>query len=207
MVCGEGAGGICVLLVSLVCGGVAAQEEAALLVPEEPQWWVPTLHATGVVVGSRVALSVMWSEAFDPLEFERNRSQLATSWSSPPSWDADAAAFEWDGDPWVINVVGHGLMGSEFYLRYRQHGHGPWASAGLTAAWSTGWEYAVEGWHKQPSGLDLVWTPVAGLALGELRFWLYRASQQVSSPGGRLALAWLIDPFGQLERSLLGVPY
>ena len=28
-------------------------------------------------------------------------------------------ALEWDGDPWYVNTLGHGLFGSELYLRAR----------------------------------------------------------------------------------------
>ncbi|MEL6182564.1 MAG: hypothetical protein AAFS10_26645, partial [Myxococcota bacterium] len=94
--------GTAVLLLVLGCaqkGALAqdhhasAQERAATLAPDEPQWRVPTLHAGGVVLGSRVALSVLWPEAFDPTAVTRNRRQFAQSWSSWPAWDQDAALF------------------------------------------------------------------------------------------------------------------
>mgnify|MGYP000856152690 CR=1 FL=1 len=51
----------------------------------------------------------------------------------PPLFDPKRRAFEWDGDPWTINVIGHGLMGSELYVRARACSFG-WAGSLAFAA-------------------------------------------------------------------------
>ena len=98
-------------------------------------------------------------------------------------------------------------MGSEFYLRYRQARFPSWAALGMTVAWTLVWEYLVEAWHKQPSGIDIIWTPVAGAMIGEGRYQLYLRIRSMDRSTGRHLLLYLIDPLGQLERDLLGTRF
>ena len=167
---------------------------------------MPGVHAAAVLAGQRVALSVLWPESFDPTTVGANASRLATAWSSGPRLDTRAPWFESDGDPWELNALGHGLMGSELYLRYRETHHQPWAALAATAAWTLVWEYGVEAWHKQPSAIDLAWTPAGGALLGELRFAAIRALRAGPDAAGPRLLLYLVDPLGQLERDLFGLP-
>ncbi len=115
--------------------------------------------------------------------------------------------FQWDGDPWAHNLIGHSVMGSEFYLRHRQARFPAWAALCMTLAWTLAWEYMVESWHKQPSLIDIVWTPVGGAMLGEGRYQLYRRVRRMERSAGRHLLLYLLDPLGQLERDLLGLSF
>jgi len=176
--------------------------------PPRPRWLVPTLHAGGLLLVLRASASLAWPQTYDLTRVSRNADTFARSWSSAPAFDTRRGFFEWDGDPWPLNLVGHGLMGSELYLRYRE-AHHPWWVAGLmTLAFTFVWEYLIEGWHKQPSGIDLLWTPTGGALLGEGRYQLYRLARRRLRPSaGRHVLLYLLDPLGQLERDLLGLSY
>jgi hypothetical protein len=161
----------------------------------ETSWKVPALHAAGVVIGMRAAASALWPAAYDPTRFSDEGRNLKAAFTRPPDFRPSLGLLRSDGDPWAINVFGHGAFGSEIYLRTRQCGHEPWAALAATALTSTAWEYLVEGPYKRPSAIDLVWTPlVGGLVLGEARFRLWRA---IDSRFWRA----VIDPLGSLERA------
>lgn len=170
-------------------------------------WLVPAAHSAGVMLAMRGSLSLLWPRSFDPTRWDENLQQVRRSYTQPPDFRPHSRAFEWDGDPWVLNTVGHGLFGSEIYTRTRQCGHGPVPALLATALVSTMWEYGFEAFHKQPSAQDLVWTPLAGGVLGEGRFQLHRWLQP--APGARAGvvrtvLLFVLDPFGELERRGLG---
>ena len=57
----------------------------------------------------------------------------------------------------------------------------------------------VEGNGVQPSGLDLWYTPLMGMALGELRFAAWRAAGELGGTGGDV-LQFVLDPLGTTER-------
>ncbi len=104
-------------------------------------------------------------------------------------------------DPWTINVLGHGLFGSELYLRGRTC-HLPWyGSLAFVAAASALWEYGFEANGVRPSALDLVYRPVAGIALGEGRYLVWRAATRVASLALRQIVRAAVDPFGEAERA------
>ena len=187
-----------VLLALVTNQGATRQRDSA-------GWMVPQLHSAGVLLGTRIGASIIWPDAFDPRRVERNGGQFADSWRLPPQWRD--GFFESDQDPWTINVIGHGLLGSEFYLRHRQAWHSPWVALAMTAAWTLTWEYLVEAWHKRPSGIDLIWTPLGGGLLGEGRYYFYQRISRMRGSALRHLLLYLIDPLGQLERDLFGLPY
>jgi hypothetical protein len=148
----------------------------------------------------RLSLAIAWPETYDPTRLRGQRRQLALAFTRPPEFRRGAGLFRSDGDPWPLNVFGHGLFGSEVYLRARQCGHGAAASLAAAALVSTVWEYGVESFAKRPSAIDLAWTPLGGAALGELRYRLYRRSRR----GGRSVLSWIVDPLGEAERAAFG---
>ena len=176
---------------------------------DEPRtdWLVPSLHSAGLLLGMRLTCSARWPETYNIRRYRRNGDTFVRSWSSAPTFDGDAAPFEWDHDPWTINLIGHGAMGSEIFLRHRQARHPWWLALGMTLAWTVVWEYAVEGWHKHPSGIDLLWSPVGGGLLGEGRYWVWRRVRRLPPSVGRHLLLYLVDPFGQLERDLFDLDY
>jgi hypothetical protein len=168
-------------------------------------WTAPTLHALGLMSAMRLSAAVIWPEPFAQTDPSVWLDNYGRALREEPKWDSSLPAFEWDGDPWPINVVGHGLFGSELYLRPRICGKSPLAAALFTAGAGATWEYVFEGNAVQPSGLDLWFTPLAGAVLGELRFHVYRAASALEDPVWRGVLQTLFDPLGQVERAL-GAP-
>ena len=143
-----------------------------------------------------------WSaEAYDPTRFQAEGAQLRLAFTRPPELRAGRNLLESDGDPWWLNGFGHALFGSEIYGRTRQCGHGALGALVATAAATAVWEYGLEAPHKRPSAVDLVWTPLAGAALGEGRFRLHR---WLISRGAAAWLLFAVDPLGEGERRVLG---
>lgn len=187
-----------VLCLTLRATAAGAQERHA------ESWVVPTLHAGGQLLLQRAALSLLYANAFTLDDPERAARSFARAWTTPPLFDASRRVFEWDRDIFYINVFGHGLMGSEMYLRARQCGHGFWASFLFTAGMSALWEYGVESWHAQPSAIDLAWTPIGGALIGEFRLVAWELAGRLP-PVPRRVVRVIVDPFGELERGL-GTP-
>ena len=165
---------------------------------------VPFAHI-GVVELGMVAVAVAaWPEGYNPLAVRRNVGQLEESWTHPPEFHFTGNLFTSDNDWWYFNVFAHGLFGSEAYLSSRVWGHGPFVSGMFAVFASFSWEYLVEAWYKRPSAIDLFWTPLSGILLGELRFRAYLAvTRRVSAPALRKSLQILLDPLGSFERRLL----
>jgi hypothetical protein len=168
---------------------------AGELDPAEPTPGPPLAHTAGVLLVTRVAEAALWPDPFArPARW--GATWLATL-RTPPTFDPAAPAFGWDGDPPAFNLVGHGLLGSELYYRPRRCGFSAAGSAVFAALASTAWEYGFEGNARAASAQDLVYTPLAGLLLGELRF------RAVRDLGRRHRwLVPLLDPFGEAERRL-----
>lgn len=202
--------GVALVLVARACPAaadeVASSPEPAAHAPArapEPQlgesWLVPSVHALGLMTIMRATETYLWPEPF--ADTKRFGYHYHRAFTRPPLFDSSRPLFEADGDRWQINVLGHGLFGSELYLRARVCGKPLWQALLFTTAASTLWEYGFEGNGVRPSGLDLVYTPVAGLVLGELRLALWRTARGVSSSAGRAVLSGLLDPLGELSRS------
>jgi hypothetical protein len=197
------------LLVTALLSLAASEPSAPASAPADAplkSWLVPAAHSTGVMLGMRGSLSLLWPRHFDPTRWSENRAQLRRSYTRPPDFRPHSRAFEWDGDPWLLNTVGHGLFGSEVYARFRQCGHAPVPALIATTLASTVWEYGFEALHKQPSAQDLVWTPLVGGLLGEGRFQLHRLLRP--APGARAGvlrtvLLFTLDPLGEAERRVL----
>ncbi len=171
--------------------------------PPTPIWSVPLAHAAGVLVGMRLSLSLAWPGAYALSPLRDRGTQFARAYTSGPEFHSDAPLLESDGDPWTVNIIGHGLFGSEVYSRARNCGAAAWQAALLIAGASTLWEYGIESFNKRPSGIDLVATPILGVALGEARIaahnWLH------TRPRGlwRSVAEIVVDPFGEAERGWL----
>lgn len=165
----------------------------------EPSWTSPILHGAGQLALQRVGAMLLWRDAFSLSDGTRDLAFLRDAYTKPPLFEPHKRLFEWDGDRWQINVIGHGLMGSELYLRARTCGQTPLASLAFTAIASATWEYAIEVWNARPSVNDLIWTPLAGMALGELRFVLWSGAGRWA-PAPRAIVRAVVDPFGSLER-------
>lgn len=170
-------------------------------VPERPRLDVPVVHSLALMTLMRTAEAVIWPEPFANVDPRVWASSYERALVQRPKWDPAARAFEWDGDHWTINVIGHGIFGSELYYRPRRCGHDVLSSVVFATLASATWEYAFEANQVQPSGLDLWFTPAAGLVLGELRHRVWQAAEHIDSSFWRNAVQWTFDPFGGLERA------
>jgi hypothetical protein len=168
--------------------------------PAFRSWGVPILHGTALFVTLRLSEAYLYPDPFAETRWSIVGGHYEEAFTRPPKFDASKPWFEWDGDPWHINVVGHALMGSELYLRARTCGHGPLESLAFTAAGAVVWDYAFEGSGVRPSAFDLVYTPAAGIALGEFRHWVWSSSRSIEAPFFRGLVRGLFDPFGEVER-------
>ena len=181
---------------------LAAEPSTTTTPPEaERSWLVPGAHALGLMFTMRVGEAIIWPDPFADLSWARLSSSYSAAYTEPPKWDGSRAAFEWDGDPWPVNVVGHGLFGSELYMRARTCGHGPPAALLFTTLGSAFWEYGVEASAVRPSALDLWYTPLAGIVLGELRYWGWNAARGSKDRSLRRVLMVVFDPLGEIERA------
>ncbi len=165
-----------------------------------PDIVVPALHGLALMTVMRATETVIWPDPFArPQGFGAN---YEAAFTQPPKLDTRQPFMRWDGDPLVVNVVGHGLFGSELYLRARQCRLGWGGALAFAAAPSAVWEYGFEANGVRPSAQDLVYTPLIGLALGEARYVLHRAAGEVKSPAARGLTRAVLDPLGELERAL-----
>jgi hypothetical protein len=201
------------LVAALLIAGPAHAQDAT--VPESPyessgeapedSWLVPSLHGLGLMTAMRIGEAMIWPEPFANPSLSRMGDSYADAFTHWPRWDSSQPAFQWDGDDLTINVVGHGLFGSELYLRARTCRRKWWEAALLTTAGSVLWEYGFEASAVRPSAQDLWFTPVAGLVLGEARYLGWHAASSIPDPLWRSMLTSLLDPFGEIERAL-GTP-
>lgn len=170
--------------------------------PHEGSWVEPTWHALGLMTVMRVSAAILWPEPFAETDMNVWVDNYEYAFSHEPKFDADLPAFEWDGDPWTLNVIGHGAFGSELYLRPRICRKTPLEAALFTVAASATWEYLFEANAVQPSGLDIWFTPLAGVLLGEARYQSWRAAESIESTLWRAVVQGIVDPLGELERAL-----
>lgn len=166
-----------------------------------PELRVPILHALGLMSVMRISEAYLWPDPFA----ETNPYQLGLhyhrAFSRPPVWDSSRPLFQADGDRWQINVIGHGLFGSELYLRARACRLAPWQALLFSGLASATWEYGFEANGARPSALDLTFTPLAGFAFGEARYQTWRAIRRLNSAALRTTLSAVVDPLGDLERA------
>lgn len=128
-----------------------------------------------------------------------------TGWAKPSVSNIAKYAAKgphFDNDRWGFNYVGHPLAGSEYYLIARNRKATWWQAFLYSAIWSAFWEYVSEGLYERASIQDLIVTPVAGSALGELRYQLRR---ELADPrtgqihgAGFWMLAIMLDPIQSL---------
>lgn len=184
--------------------GSKPEPATAFSPPPSPleRWTVTVSHHHGLMLGMRLTELWLWPEPFAVISPKIVSAHYRDAYAQPPKWRSDARLFEWDGDRWWINAVGHSLFGSELYLAARRCRFEPLAAVALTAAASTVWEYGYEASGVRPSALDLVYTPLSGLVLGEFRYWVYRQARAMPSGVVRTLTQILMDPLGQTERGL-----
>ena len=167
--------------------------------PERPNIVVPAVHGLALLTVMRTTEAVIWPDPFArPKGFS---GHYEAAFTKAPIFDPHKPFLRWDGDPLVVNTVGHGLFGSELYLRARQCRLGWGGSLAFAAATSALWEYGFEGSGVRPSTQDLIYTPLMGLVLGEVRYQLHRAAGAIRAPAARSVVRVVVDPFGELERA------
>ncbi|KYF50906.1 hypothetical protein BE08_41890, partial [Sorangium cellulosum] len=167
-----------------------------------PSWAPPIVHSLAVFTVTRSVEAVLWPDPFADFRLERWGYHYGEAYTKPPLFDASQPAFRWDHDPWPINVIGHALLGSEIYMRARTCRFGAAAATAFAIAGTHLWEYGYEANGVRPSALDLVYTPLAGALLGELRHATWRAAGGIESAPARVFVRALVDPFGELERGV-----
>jgi hypothetical protein len=178
---------------------LAAEPPPYVAPAEAPNLVVPVLHSLALMSVMRLTESYLYPDPFS--RTQHFAAHYKEAFTQPPLFDGSRRAFEWDGDPWTINVLGHGLFGSELYVRARMC-HLPWYGAlAFTAASSALWEYGFEANGVRPSALDLVYTPLAGLALGEGRYLVWKAADSIGLPRLRTLIRVAVDPLGEVERA------
>ncbi|MDB4933582.1 MAG: Ubiquitin-protein ligase [Labilithrix sp.] len=176
------------------------QPQAEAQPEPHPDLIVPIAHVVTLMTVMRVSEAVIWPDPF--ARSSLFAAHYGEAFTKPPIFDTSRGAFEWDGDPWYVNTIGHGLFGSELYMRARTC-HVPWYGAlAFAAASSTLWEYGFEANGVRPSALDLVYTPLAGMLLGEARYVGWTSALGIKSPALRGTVRAVLDPFGELERAL-----
>jgi hypothetical protein len=168
-------------------------------------WPVPVLHTAGLFVGMRATEAYLWPEPFAETEPKIWLDHYREAYTRPPVFDTSQRAFEWDGDHWTLNVIGHGLLGSELYFRPRRCGASLWGALAFAAGATAVWEYGFEANGVRPSGFDLIYTPLAGFVLGEARYAGFAAAGSISDRTLRGVVRAVLDPFGEIERAL-GAP-
>lgn len=182
---------------------VSPPPPAPLVRPATPRYLAePVLHTVALFTAVRGTEAYLYPEPFAETRPRVVLEGYGATFTHAPLFDRSAPAFRWDGDPWPINVVGHALLGSEVHLRARSCGFGVLPSLAFTAVASAVWEYGFEGMGVRASAQDLVYTPLAGLALGELRFALAGLASRRLVPWARTTVRFVVDPFGESERRL-----
>lgn len=146
---------------------------AAWAEPEAgPRWEKPVKYSAALMGVGIVGLIALDENDEDP-----DFSNFAEAFRDGPAPDDDSD---------FLNFVLHPLWGSETYLRAREADFGVWGSVGFNIGASVFWEFFVESFTERPSTQDLITTTVAGVLIGEFRYYL----KQNSDP----RYYWLIDP-------------
>lgn len=186
----------------------APAQSASLRRLEEPtlRVWPVVIETATLFTVMRTSEAYLWPEPFSFRQADQWSARYERAFTRPPEFDSSRGFMQWDGDRFTINVIGHGLLGSELYLRPRRCGFGLWGSLGVATAASALWEYGFEANGVQPSGVDLWYTPLSGLILGEARYQAWRASARVDHPAIRFLLRTLFDPVGEFSGAAFGSP-
>lgn len=111
---------------------------------------------------------------------------------------------EIDHDKPLFNYILHPYAGAAYFMSARSCGFSFWQSMLYSACISTiGWEFGIEACMERPSYQDLIITPVAGSALGELFYMAKRhiVSHDYTLWGSRVLgniVVFLVDPVNEV---------
>jgi hypothetical protein len=139
--------------------------------------------------------------------FNRYIAKADYGYISPKTWKHNLKTGpEWDTDEFGINFIGHPYQGTLYYNAARTQGYNFWQSAPFAVAGSLSWEYFGE--NTLPSYNDMIYTPLNGIALGEI---FYRISSNIlddRTRGRERAIreiaAGIINPVRGVNRLLQG---
>src|SRR4051812_23912933 len=99
--------------------GALADTPSPPVRPEAPPDGTGTaVHSLALMTVMRATEAYLWPDPF--ARPEHFAAHYGETFTKPPVFDPEKSFMRWDGDPLVVNVVGHGLFGSELYLRARQ---------------------------------------------------------------------------------------
>ena len=112
-------------------------------------------------------------------------SNFKRAYTSPPVWDKD---------DWTVNYVGHPLQGAYYFNTLRSQNCSFLASAAFNLFHTLVWEYVLEAGLEQPSAQDLITTPLAGIALGELAHFLTQKMHRGGFTTAEKILVTVINP-------------
>lgn len=116
---------------------------------------------------------------------------LQRAYTTPPVWDKDG---------WVVNYIGHPLQGSLSFNAVRSQGAGFWQSTAFTLAHTLLWEYFLEAINEQPSINDLLVTPIAGVAMGEMVNIMTRHFKRGGFTTAEKIVVTILNPFYLLNQ-------
>ncbi len=103
-------------------------------------------------------------------------------WDYPTPWQRiNGEAVRFDDNRFFTNTLGHPIARLGYYALARVNGLEPWEAVLAAFLSSALWEWGLE-WREQVSVNDQVFTPVGGIALGEVAFQL--GEYLNSAPGG-----------------------
>jgi hypothetical protein len=164
---------------------------------KERSTWGQIGIGTAEVLGSEAISSLILY--LSPQEFSQWEDKywlywgdnLKRAYTSPPVWDKDG---------WAVNYIGHPVQGSLAFNALRSQGAGFWESSAFTLGHTLLWEYLLEAINEQPSINDLIVTPIAGIALGELENILTRRLKRGGFTTAEKIIVTILNPFYLLNQ-------
>ena len=155
--------------------------------------WIPAVEVLGAVAFTWALDRYLLNADYARIGFNSWKSNLKNGW-------------EWDGDRFGVNFIGHPYSGTLSYNAGRSNGYNYWQSFGFAFGGSLMWEYFGE--NTRPSYNDIINTPVNGAFLGEV---LYRLSSNILDDRTRGTErvfreigAGLVDPMRGFNRLIQG---
>jgi len=134
---------------------------------------------------------------WDEISGQSISQQYRRTFSAPPRPDTDH---------WYINYIAHPYQGMLFYNSVRSQNAKVWQSSLYTVGHVLVWEYALEGGLEQPSIQDLIVTPLAGIALGELAHFCSMRMARNGFKWYETATIFIINPMFALNNKVWAHP-
>ncbi|MDR0314135.1 MAG: DUF3943 domain-containing protein [Treponema sp.] len=168
------------VLLSIISGSAGAQETEDS--SSEKKAFFPAL--LGIFMTDVVLHTFSWLNGEDYAEI------------SPQSWKNNLLSrWWWDDDPFLYNHPGHAYQGGLYHAAARTNGFSFYESLLFGLGGSLTWELFGE--TDEPAINDLIFTPIAGAAFGEMMHLLYL---EIGNPW----LAALVSPIDAFNNLLLG---